>query len=121
MNRIFTYGSLMSGFGNHRLLARARLVGAARTLPRFTLVSLGAFPAMLEGGATAVVGELYDVDDDTLAALDRLEGHPSLYTRTPIALAGRRRAEAYVLPAARAKGYPVIETGDWRRFRCGSS
>jgi gamma-glutamylcyclotransferase (GGCT)/AIG2-like uncharacterized protein YtfP len=110
----------MSGFGNHRLLAHARLIGRARTTARFTLVSLGPFPAMLDSGSTAILGELYEVNDETLARLDRLEGHPSFYTRTPIVLAGRRRAEAYVLPAARAKGYPVIETGDWRRYRCES-
>jgi len=31
-----------------------------------------------------VVGELYRIDSDILKRLDRLEGHPTMYTRTPI-------------------------------------
>jgi len=73
--RVFVYGTLLSGEPNHRLLADAELVGAARTEPDFDLVSLGAFPAMIAGGATAIAGEVYEVDRPTLDALDRLEGH----------------------------------------------
>jgi gamma-glutamylcyclotransferase (GGCT)/AIG2-like uncharacterized protein YtfP len=121
MNVIFVYGSLMSGFGNHRLLARARLLGPARTVPAFTLISLGAYPGMLAGGTTSVAGELYEVDANTLTALDRFEGVPHFYQRLRIRLAGGRVADAYVLPASQRRSYPVIETGDWRTFGSASS
>lgn len=116
MTKVFTYGTLLSGEPNHRVLRGSRCIGPAHTPPRFRLVDLGAFPGMLAEGHTSVEGELYEVDDDVLAALDRLEGHPRFYLRAPIILAGWRRAETYLFPAARAAGRAVIESGDWRTW-----
>ena len=72
--RVFVYGTLLAGEPNHRLLARARLVTEARTKPAFELRDLGSSPRLVRGGAHAVAGEVYEVDEATLAALDRLEG-----------------------------------------------
>ena len=36
----------------------ARLVATARTAPRYTLVDLGPYPALVEDGDTAVFGEV---------------------------------------------------------------
>lgn len=123
---VFVYGTLMQGFGNHRLLeaGRARYIGRAATKPRYTLVDLGHFPGMLEGGKTSVRGEVFEVDAQTLAKLDRLEGHPRFYRRKPVSLAQRppelRRAHpradvwAYLLPAEEYGQRPEIPSGDWR-------
>ncbi|MGO8992060.1 MAG: gamma-glutamylcyclotransferase [Polyangiaceae bacterium] len=112
---VFVYGSLMRGQGNHRLLERARFVRAAHTSAAFTLVDLGAYPGLLAGGTTAVRGEVYVADDETLAALDRLEGHPNFYRRQGIALkSARERVEAYLLPAERYASYPMVVGGDWQ-------
>lgn len=100
--RVFVYGTLRRGEPNHHLLDARMLLRAGRTEPRFTLVSLGAFPAMIDGGETAVVGEVYDVDAVTLAALDRLEGHPRFYRRRPIPPRRRRRGPG--LPALAGAG-----------------
>ena len=70
--RVFVYGTLRAGEPNHYLLDHHDLVARARTEAAFELVSLGAFPAMIAGGTTAVVGEVYEIDPVTLAALDRL-------------------------------------------------
>lgn len=114
---IFTYGTLLCGEPNHRLLHRARLVCVAITAPRYLLVDLGAFPAMLDNGRTAVRGEVYVCDAATLAALDRLESHPSFYERRDVVLArGPRGAQAYFLNDARPGAQP-IRSGDWRAHR----
>lgn len=115
--RVFVYGSLLSGEPNHPVIERAEFVGAAMTPPRFTLHDLGAFPAMIEGGEHAIVGEVYEVDQATLTALDRLEGHPRFYRRMPIALADGSSAETYVLTRAQVVGRPVVSTGSWRAHR----
>jgi gamma-glutamylcyclotransferase (GGCT)/AIG2-like uncharacterized protein YtfP len=110
---VFVYGTLRRGEPNHHLLDPRALVRTCRTEPRFTLVSLGAFPAMVPGGTTAVVGELYEIDTVTLAALDRLEDHPRFYRRTPIRLEGGAEALAYLLSPEQAKRFPRIPSGDW--------
>src|SRR5258708_38582505 len=112
-HRIFVYGTLLAGEPNHRILAEARRVRAAATEPNFTLLDLGAFPGLIAAGSTSIVGDVYAVDDRTLLALDRLEGHPRLYRRTPIELEDGERIESYVLPKSRAEHYPVIASGDW--------
>ena len=112
---VFVYGTLMTGEPNHRLLAHAQRVGHASTQPAYHLVDLGAFPALVPGGQTAVAGEVYSVDSPTLAALDRLEGHPRFYRRTPITLAGDRQALAYLQAPEQTQGCPHITSGDWRR------
>jgi gamma-glutamylcyclotransferase (GGCT)/AIG2-like uncharacterized protein YtfP len=111
---VFVYGTLLRGERNHGLLVHARLVGPAATEPRFELIDLGAYPGMTADGQTAIRGELYEVDDRTLARLDELEGHPRYYRRETIALDDGRAAHAYVLPAAETEGCPPIASGDWK-------
>jgi gamma-glutamylcyclotransferase (GGCT)/AIG2-like uncharacterized protein YtfP len=118
--RLFVYGSLLSGECNHRVLGTSRLLGVRRTEPRYRLLSLGAFPALLSRGKTSVLGEVYEVDDATLAAVDRLEGHPHLYRRTSVVLLGGESVQGYVLARVRRGTYPLIKSGDWREFRCAS-
>jgi gamma-glutamylcyclotransferase (GGCT)/AIG2-like uncharacterized protein YtfP len=115
--RVFVYGTLLSGEPNHRLLVGAELVGEARTEPAFDLVNLGAFPAMVPGGGTAVAGEVYEVDPPTLDALDRLEGHPRFYRRHAVRLHDGDEVLAYLLTQDQARGRPRITSGDWRRVR----
>lgn len=113
--KVFVYGTLLRGEHNHRVLEEggAVFVREATTRPEFTLVHLGGFPAMVAGGATAVLGEVFEVGDALRLRLDRLEGHPRFYCRTPIELADGSTADAYLLPARQARG-PVIESGSWR-------
>ena len=119
---VFVYGTLRVGESNHHLLCDAHgvayRVATTRTAPRYTLLDLGRYPALVEGGSTAVVGELYRVAPAALAALDLLEGHPDLYERRPVWLADGASAEAYLLPGGRAAGGIPLPGGDWvRRLR----
>ena len=111
--RVFVYGTLRVGESNHRLLHGYSPLATVRTAPAFELVSLGAFPAMVRGGRTAILGEVYEVHGDTLADLDRLEGHPDFYRREAIELADGSEVLAYVLPRAAARDFPPIPSGDW--------
>lgn len=77
-HRVFVYGTLKRGFYNHRLLQEreAKFVGNASTREPMRLV-LGEYgiPYLMKGeGNTAVPGELWEVDDAGLDALDVLEG-----------------------------------------------
>lgn len=114
---VFVYGTLLSGEPNHRLLSRAKRLGEVRTLPLFELRSLGAFPGLIALGNTAVLGELYEVDVETLRSLDALEGHPSFYHRACVALENGALVEAYLLRPSQVRHMPVIVSGSWRQYR----
>ena len=75
---LFVYGTLKKGFRHHaRFLERARWLGEYRTRDPFPLVLHGdrCSPCLVDrpGAGQTVQGEVYAVDADTLAALDRLE------------------------------------------------
>lgn len=113
MHSLFVYGTLRAGLRNHHHLAGATALGEARTEPAFTLVDLGRCPGLQAGGATAIVGEVFAVDEVTLARVDALERHPEWYVRTEVVLADGRRVATYVLPDRFCAGLPVIASGDW--------
>lgn len=122
---VFVYGSLMRGFGNHRLLSHADFKAeTSLTTTSHGLTSLGAFPALIPTDdmiERTVHGELYEVDDYTLDDLDRLEGHPTFYERREVVLDNGRRAWTYFLKGAHYHDHGVIESGSWRAERdCGS-
>ena len=115
MHRVFVYGTLLAGEPNHDLLAGARCLGPARTAPAFDLYSFGPYPGLVREGGTAVAGELYEVDDATLARLDVLEGYPDLYDRGPIRLSDGTEAIAYTVRRDQVWGLPRLGAGDWRQ------
>lgn len=99
---VFVYGTLKRGGANHHRLADQTFVAATRTTPGWTLYALEGYPGMVAapGDADGVTGELWRVDDTTLAALDEFEGVPEgLYRRERVPLAGppaNAMPEAYV-------------------------
>lgn len=115
MSELFVYGTLMRGEHHHDLIAGAEFLGEATTLPAYELVLVDYFPALLQGGSTAVHGELYRVDAETLARLDELEEVPHYYVRAQIALADGRRADTYLMPRERvAAGAAAIVSGSFK-------
>jgi gamma-glutamylaminecyclotransferase len=114
-HRVFVYGTLMRGERHHDTLAGAEFLGPGRTLPRYELVQIDYYPAMLRGGTSSVIGELYAVDGETLRRLDALEEVPTYYLRESIDLADGTRADTYVMPRDRAEGARPIPSGDFRK------
>jgi gamma-glutamylcyclotransferase (GGCT)/AIG2-like uncharacterized protein YtfP len=95
---LFVYGSLKTGQRNSgRFLAGQTFLGPARTPSRYRLHDCGPFPAMVEAGdGISVRGELWDVSEECLKRIDRLEGvDVGLYERKVIALESPP-VEAYV-------------------------
>lgn len=87
---LFIYGTLKRGGANHALLESQQFLGAARTVPGYTLYSLGSYPGLVAEPAdlSGVEGELWRVDHACLIRLDELEGlAEGLYVRAVIPLA----------------------------------
>lgn len=87
---VMVYGSLKKGYRLCRYLESSRFIGEVRTAPKYRLVDLGAYPGLLHADrdGDSVAGELYEVDDRTLAVLDEVEGVPHLYDRERIEVVG---------------------------------
>lgn len=81
---VFVYGTLKKGFSNHRLLAGAEFLGAAQTVEKYAMYSTGTPIVLKDEAVSPIFGELYRVNEKTLAALDSLEGHPDWYRRQEV-------------------------------------
>lgn len=107
-HRVFVYGTLKQGYRNHFLLRGQAFLGERTTEPKFVLYDFGKsytngnWPQMHhdEANGVAVRGELYEVDDRCLDALDKLESYPEYYDRKLIELPGDAPAMAYI-PSAK--------------------
>merc|ERR1740130_1772804 len=95
-HQVFVYGTLKQGFFNHyvmegldaadstdRVRESAVFVAAAQTCDSFQLVIGGRYnvPFLLNAPGSCIEGEVYLVDDATLARLDLLEGVPHYYQK----------------------------------------
>lgn len=102
MIRLFLYGTLRRGGSAHHRMSGQRFLGDARTAPGYGLYRLSGYPGLVAvpDHAEGVVGEVWEVDDAALAALDAYEGVPEgLYRREPLPLLApfaQDRIEAYV-------------------------
>jgi len=82
---IFVYGTLKRSCHNYWFLKdfRARFLSTAEIGKEYTLF-VGFLPFLVEKVGDGAKGELFLVDDVALQALDRLEGHPHNYKRSPV-------------------------------------
>jgi gamma-glutamylcyclotransferase (GGCT)/AIG2-like uncharacterized protein YtfP len=94
--RVFTYGSLMNGGRFHHLLSaaiaekKAVLIPGKWVAPHCALMVHDElpYPAMQYSRSAEIMteGELYEVDEDVMARIRRLEGTPSLYLEAVITI-----------------------------------
>jgi gamma-glutamylcyclotransferase (GGCT)/AIG2-like uncharacterized protein YtfP len=119
-HQVFVYGSLRRGQGNNWLLRSAHFAGNAKVSGK--LYNLGGFPGLrLDDAEGDVVGEVWMVDDATLAALDRLEGVGcGFYERRKwrVRIEGRlTSAWLYEITEDHIVGRPEVAGGDWASRR----
>ena len=115
------YGSLRRGMGNHKYyLSESEYKGTFTTEPEYTLHSLSAYPGLKQNGNHSVVMEVYEVDEDTLKNLNRLEGYrpgetSTFYDRIEIDTPwGKAFTYIYVNELSKDS---IVESGDWCEFK----
>jgi gamma-glutamylcyclotransferase (GGCT)/AIG2-like uncharacterized protein YtfP len=82
---VFAYGTLKAGFHNHWHIQGAKFLGVGETVESYKMYDLGHYPGVKkEEGPTPITGEIYEINDEQLAACDRLEGHPNFYNREKV-------------------------------------
>ena len=115
------YGSLRRGMGNHQYyLSDSEYKGTFSTEPEYTLHSLQWYPGLKLNGNTSVVMEVYEVNEDTLKNLNRLEGYcpgekSTFYDRIEIDTPwGKAFTYIYVNELSKES---IVESGDWVGFK----
>ncbi|WP_315903228.1 gamma-glutamylcyclotransferase family protein [Photobacterium sp. TY1-4] len=118
MEKVFVYGTLRAGQSNHSLLRQTARLGRCQLPSGYRLYDFGDYPgAIRQPAGSVLVGEVYEVDSQTFAALDALEEYPAVYTRELVETAfGMAWIYLYVQSVA---GLPVIAHGDWCRRQTG--
>jgi gamma-glutamylcyclotransferase (GGCT)/AIG2-like uncharacterized protein YtfP len=123
-NLVFVYGTLMRGRGNHGFLHGARFLGAGRVEGLALYDVTPYYPGAVREEGGAVLGEVYEVDEEMLADLDRLEGNGILYRRErfPVALETGETVEAWVylwLRGVHPKTRVPLQRQPWRKKKAG--
>jgi gamma-glutamylcyclotransferase (GGCT)/AIG2-like uncharacterized protein YtfP len=116
---VFVYGTLRRRgegampirFPKSKFIADAKVGGS--------LYDLGAYPGLvLDESNSSVVGEVYEVDDETLKALDDFEASSDyLRKQVEIALGGqKRRCWTYEPNPESYSFHTLISSGDWIEY-----
>ena len=127
---LFVYGTLMRGMPNNDLLADSKFLTEA-TAEHVRLIDLGYFPGMIETIGEhwdGVIGELWEVSEETLERLDVFEGHPDLFVRSKVCVHSDNPFPATppwhktpvemqnnLVYAYFYNGIKEIHSGDWRQ------
>ena len=86
--KIFVYGSLKKDKFNHSYLSTAKFLYKAKTVEKFAMIRDKYRPYPYVLGETPsghqIIGEVYEVDEDTKEVLDILEGVPHHYMEQEI-------------------------------------
>ena len=83
-HRVFVYGTLKREGSNSPLLAGSEFLGEAVTVVAYKMVAASVPVIMPDPSGRPVAGEVYSVDDATLARLDQLEHEGRSYDRVMI-------------------------------------
>jgi len=116
-HKIFTYGSLMEGFGNNIVMHKAGGVKVKETSIKGLVLhaySWG-FPAATYG-ESEVHGEVYEVPQRGLWKLDELEGEGTFYHRVNFETTCGLKVQTYVIKSEEIRG-AKIDHGSWKKYK----
>jgi len=85
--QVFVYGTLKRNHGRGlNMFSGAKFIAESMTADNhYRLYDFGAFPAVTFGGSHRITGEVFEINDDVLEDLDRIEGyHQGFYQRKKI-------------------------------------
>ncbi len=111
---LFCYGTLRRGFALHSQLMNSKFLGEARTKYPYALFARGIPFCVQEIPFRPVIGELYEVSDETLRQIDIIEGHPFSYCRkkAPLITRSEEEIEGWIYFYPEPVG-ELIVTGDF--------
>lgn len=114
---VAVYGSLRKGLGNHRVISQdpSHTLLSTERIGGWDMFSYGAYPYISQGGGEITV-EVYQVADETLVPLDRLEGYPHFYNRVQVETS---QGLAWIYFINQGSNNRPVLNGDWVRHLQG--
>lgn len=116
------YGTLKEKYGNHRILRNqdgVEFKGNFVTEPKYTMFSLGGFPAVCPEGKTSITCELYEVKNpEVISRVYSLEGytgvqdHPNNWYDVEKIETPHGEASMFIFKDS-PKNCSVVENGIW--------
>jgi gamma-glutamylaminecyclotransferase len=122
--RVFVYGTLKKGHGNHVLIESANgvFMGYDAVTGPYKMCDMIGFPGAYHPGdgsmSKTLYGELYAMEPEGLATLDMLEGHPNFYKREKLWTKNGKRAWMYFLSPRYLSQTPALKMPD-REIKSG--
>ena len=116
---LFVYGTLMSGYGNNRLLKESYLIGKAETIGEYSLYASGIPYVYPDNKISKIKGELWEVTPQQLPRIDQLESHPNWYQRQIVKVKCDDKiydAWLYFMPDSSVTRCELITSGDYRDY-----
>ncbi len=116
MELVAVYGSLREGLSNHDLLGNSKKVGDD-IIGGWIMRSLTSFPYIhpsSRGDSDTIHIEVYEVEEDQMKILDRLEGYPAFYDRKVVET---KYGEAWIYFIDKVGEQVVVKNGDWKEFK----
>ena len=88
MTQLFIYGTLKQGHQRAGLLDGQRYLGDACSMPLYRMYQVEGYPGLVHDElGVSLEGELWEVEAECLAEIDKVEGvDAGLYRREPISL-----------------------------------
>lgn len=120
MRLVAVYGSLREGLHNHHVLNGADMLDTGE-IEGYNMYSLGAYPALVpvDTPTCPIKVEVYEVNEPTFIALDRLEGYPTFYNRDVVDVVCE---DGSVMPCwvyymrRNLADHQQVMNGDWKDF-----
>lgn len=113
---VFVYGSLMKGYWNHKYLENSDFIGYA-TLDGYGIYHVSSFPGIVPRMDHYVLGEVYNVNESTMRALDILEDEGDMYVRKEETVrVGDKNIKCFVYVWNREikPGFKKVESKPWK-------
>ena len=115
---VMVYGTLMTGYGNNRLLEGQTLIGECVTEEKYALYTSGIPFVYPDEEVSNIIGELWKVEgEEAIRRMDSLEGHPKWYQRreTEVICNGETIiAWLYFYPHEEVTSRKLVINGDFR-------
>lgn len=113
--KVFVYGTLMKNRRNHHYLKEATFLGTAE-LENYEMYRVATYPGIVPKPGAQILGEVYEINSETLKLIDRLEAEGNLYIRTKEeVLLNEKKTEVFVYVWNKEiKGFEKVDKMPWQ-------